>query len=390
MERDKELYPYWMYKTEEDDRVRDEHAALEGKIFRIGDPEGDDCFCPNGWNCRCHSEPVDDQYIREENKQVSKGSDYLNEKDPETGKPYINENFRFNPGKQGAYPNDSSYSEVFSSANKGNAQLFDLLSPKLPDLLLDLKQNVKSEFESFESEFKELKMSKEKYKKGTLEKTEYFEKLESKYYGTKKFIDRIEPLDGKNIDQNFEKIKKFTNFNGSQKELWGDGDILASSISETEGKLTSTVLTEDGYMQRTFEPKTKIVSMDEFFLNPLMQKGKGKGSMIFSNQVEQFKKLGYKKLVTEAGDAVGMNGYYTWARLGYEIKGKEEISIFKMRLKNSGEKDFKGITSLQQLMSSKKGIKWWKKNGMFFHGEFDLNRESVSMKALNKYLSAKK
>ena len=149
-------------------------------------------------------------------------------------------------------------------------------------------------------------------------------------------------------------------------------------------------MTEDGYMQRTFESKTKIVSMDEFFLNPLMQKGKGKGSMIFSNQVEQFQKLGYKKLVTEAGDAVGMNGYYTWARMGYEIKGKEEISIFKMMMKNSGEKYFKGITSLQQLMSSKKGIKWWKENGMFFHGEFDLNRESVSMKALNKYLSAKK
>lgn len=124
MEETKDLYPYWVYKTENDGNVRPEHAALEGVVFRIGDPEGDSCHPICDWGCRCHSEPADDQYLKEENKTVSKGSDYLNEDDPKTGKPYIGEDFRFNPGKQGAMPNDSSYSEVFSSANKGNAELF--------------------------------------------------------------------------------------------------------------------------------------------------------------------------------------------------------------------------------------------------------------------------
>ena len=126
MEKDKDLYPYWQYVTEQDDRVRDEHAALEGKIFKIGDSEGDSVHPSNGFNCRCHSEPMDGQDLKESGKELSKGEDYLDKVDEKTGKPFVDDGFRFNPGKQGAMPNDSSYSEVFSSANKGNAELFDL------------------------------------------------------------------------------------------------------------------------------------------------------------------------------------------------------------------------------------------------------------------------
>ncbi len=125
MERDRNLYPYWVYKTEGDDKVRDEHAALDGLVFKIGDPEGDSVHPENGYNCRCHSEPADDDYIQENDKTVSKGSDYLDAKDPETGNPYIPEQFRYNPGIQGAMPNDTSYFDVLSSANKGNAKLFE-------------------------------------------------------------------------------------------------------------------------------------------------------------------------------------------------------------------------------------------------------------------------
>jgi hypothetical protein len=51
MMEDKELYPYWVYKGMMDDRERPEHVELEGKVFRIGDPEGDSCWPPNDWNC---------------------------------------------------------------------------------------------------------------------------------------------------------------------------------------------------------------------------------------------------------------------------------------------------------------------------------------------------
>lgn len=125
MEETKDIYPYWIYRGRMDSRERPEHVSLEGKIFRIGDIQGDMVYPPSDWNCRCTAEPVNDRYLKEENKTVSKGSDYLDKTDPKTGKPYVDEDFRFNPGKQ-VMPNNSSYSEVFSSANKGNANLFDL------------------------------------------------------------------------------------------------------------------------------------------------------------------------------------------------------------------------------------------------------------------------
>lgn len=44
----------WRYVTVGDDRVRDEHAELEGMEFRTGD--GDSVFPPWDFNCRCSAE----------------------------------------------------------------------------------------------------------------------------------------------------------------------------------------------------------------------------------------------------------------------------------------------------------------------------------------------
>ena len=111
MEQSKDIYPYWIYRGEMDDVERAEHEALEGLVFKIGDPEGDSCFPPLSFNCRCHAEEVDSDYLKENDKSVSKGEDYLTENDPETGKPYVSEEFRFNPGKQ-ILPNDGGYFDV--------------------------------------------------------------------------------------------------------------------------------------------------------------------------------------------------------------------------------------------------------------------------------------
>lgn len=46
----------WRYLTVGDDRVREEHAALEGHVFRRD--EGDAFFPPWSFNCRCSSEII--------------------------------------------------------------------------------------------------------------------------------------------------------------------------------------------------------------------------------------------------------------------------------------------------------------------------------------------
>lgn len=82
------------YRTAGDDRVREEHAALDGVTLPPSDPFWDHYLPPNGWNCRCTT------------VQVRKGK--YPQSDPEeaaargaacTARPK-QQIFRFNPGKQ--------------------------------------------------------------------------------------------------------------------------------------------------------------------------------------------------------------------------------------------------------------------------------------------------
>lgn len=52
-----DVFPYWEYRTVGDDRVREEHAALDGLILRHDDPLWDKIYPPNGWKCRCYVVP---------------------------------------------------------------------------------------------------------------------------------------------------------------------------------------------------------------------------------------------------------------------------------------------------------------------------------------------
>jgi SPP1 gp7 family putative phage head morphogenesis protein len=103
----KEIYPYWKYITRHDSRVREEHAELEGKIFKIGDPSGDALHPSNGWNCRCTSESVDEG----EPVSSSNAKKLLDNNVPSQ--------FQYNPAIQGMFPKkDAPYFEDFKKAQK--------------------------------------------------------------------------------------------------------------------------------------------------------------------------------------------------------------------------------------------------------------------------------
>ncbi len=48
-----QLFPFWQYKTVEDDKVRPWHRALDGIILPCDDDLWDEIYPPNGWRCRC-------------------------------------------------------------------------------------------------------------------------------------------------------------------------------------------------------------------------------------------------------------------------------------------------------------------------------------------------
>ena len=51
--KEREDIPFMEYQTIGDSKVREEHALLNGRVFRLDDKYAQKIFPPNGWNCRC-------------------------------------------------------------------------------------------------------------------------------------------------------------------------------------------------------------------------------------------------------------------------------------------------------------------------------------------------
>lgn len=83
------------YRTAKDDKVRPEHAALDGVTLPMSDSFWETYYPPNGWNCRCTVVQVRKQKYpaTEHTEAMSRGEEAMN------GERY--NIFRFNSGKQG-------------------------------------------------------------------------------------------------------------------------------------------------------------------------------------------------------------------------------------------------------------------------------------------------
>jgi SPP1 gp7 family putative phage head morphogenesis protein len=53
-----EALPYWKYMTAGDNRVRPNHAQLDGFVAQAKDPVWSRIYPPNGFNCRCTVVPI--------------------------------------------------------------------------------------------------------------------------------------------------------------------------------------------------------------------------------------------------------------------------------------------------------------------------------------------
>lgn len=90
------------------------------------------------------------------------------------------------------------------------------------------------------------------------------------------------------------------------------------------------------------------------------------------------------------------NGYYTWARLGFDGSLRKLMST-RARLKNSElnavaadfYQKFPNVKNVSELMMTKKGRTWWKAYGGYFEGTFKLSDGSVSHRVLTKYAREK-
>ncbi len=122
---------YLQYRTAEDDRVREEHAELDGITLPQDDPFWNDYYPPNGWGCRCTVEEV----LKDDSKETGSSEAMKLGENALSGK--SGGMFKFNAGKQQrAVPSYNPY--TISRCNDcklgGKLKLAKTLSPLNTDL----------------------------------------------------------------------------------------------------------------------------------------------------------------------------------------------------------------------------------------------------------------
>ena len=120
--------------------------------------------------------------------------------------------------------------------------------------------------------------------------------------------------------------------------------------------------------------------------NPL----KGQGARIFEEQVNSLQMAGVDRIETlAAGDASDptYNGYYTWARFGYDGRIIDDVMD---AMSSEMRQAMKGKNNVQSLMALPGGKEFWKKHGSTFAGKFDLKEGSESLKIMRAYMEERK
>ncbi len=91
-----EVAPFWMYVAVMDERTREEHAKLSGKVFRADDPVWGRIFPPNDWGCRCNVIALTVDQVRAMGLTISRGTDGNGVILPEFD--VVPDEWAFNPG----------------------------------------------------------------------------------------------------------------------------------------------------------------------------------------------------------------------------------------------------------------------------------------------------
>lgn len=179
-----------------------------------------------------------------------------------------------------------------------------------------------------------------------------------------------------------------TNSRAKSSSIAGDDDYTPEDLEDLVGLLPGGKIevskSADRVNIRVQHPKYTasrtikgdVIKNNRFFVKKDYQ-GRGIGLEVFSNQVEAARRFGFRKIELTAGKGDGMNGYYTWARMGFDA----ELEYVP--------KEFPKAKRVSDLMKTERGRDWWLKNGEQIDMDFDLEDDSISMKVLNRYRRSK-
>ncbi len=150
LKEDADIYPYWRYVTAKDSAVRPAHRALEGKVFKADDPFWSTHYPPNGFNCRCIVEAVDEYDLEMQDLKVQEGGNtYFDEESGQTV-------YRDAEGKE--YPCDKGWDYNVGEDTTGKKTLASKQFP--PELTKAVREDLKAEAERLKAEAEELEKAR--------------------------------------------------------------------------------------------------------------------------------------------------------------------------------------------------------------------------------------
>ena len=150
LKEDADIYPYWRYVTAKDSAVRPAHRALEGKVFKADDPFWATHYPPNGFNCRCIVETVDEYDLEMQDLKVQEGGNtYFDEESGQTV-------YRDAEGKE--YPCDKGWDYNVGEDPTGQKTLASKKFP--PELTKAIREDLKAEAERLKAEAEELEKAR--------------------------------------------------------------------------------------------------------------------------------------------------------------------------------------------------------------------------------------
>lgn len=173
--------------------------------------------------------------------------------------------------------------------------------------------------------------------------------------------------------------------------------IAEIEVDDERGTVGVNIRGEGVTMERIFDKADSLV-INNYFKIDNSSKYKGRGTEIFTRQVEELRSQGYKAMETNAagsgkknkqGAAGGYNGFYTWARLGYSPNAFSHNAYIKPILAQYNMEYITDYKTLNELVATKDGQRYWKHNGVSWSGEFDLTEGSENHKNLKAYNDAK-
>lgn len=159
-------------------------------------------------------------------------------------------------------------------------------------------------------------------------------------------------------------------------------DPIGNRHSDTVQVIIEHPFIQDCIRSIRIAPNGETVCSNDMFFLKKKNRGGGFGLNQFSAQVKACAEAGIHRIVTCAGRGGGMNGYYTWARLGYDATLNFD---FRRRL----PEEFKGANTVQDLMATPEGRAFWKKRGYQGTMSFELAPGSRSLQVLEAYFAEK-